>query len=77
MPNEPAQSAPSMAANALDKALNGAGGSLVTGVAPVNDLTSMVVKKKKKVPETNGSTKRKAHDDTESPLEKKAKLEEP
>ena len=75
-PNEPAESAPSMAANAVDKALNRAGGSLVTSVAPVNDLTSMVVKKKKKPTEANGPTKRKA-DDAESPSEKKAKLDEP
>lgn len=65
-----------MAATALDQALNGAGGSGVAGPAPVNDLTSMVVKKKKKAPETNGSTKRKADDDAGSPSEKKAKLEE-
>ena len=75
-PNEPVESAPSMAANALDKALNSSGGSLATGVAPVNDLTSMVVKKKKKAPETNESTKRKADDDAGSPSEKKAKFEE-
>lgn len=74
-PNEPTESAPALAANALDKALNRAGGSLVTSVAPVNDLTSMVVKKKKPT-ETNGPTKRKA-DDAESPSEKKAKLDEP
>jgi len=73
-PNEPAVSAPALAAKALDQELNvTAAGS---GSAAVNDLTSMVVKKKKKAPDTNGVGKRKADDDAGSPSEKKAKLEE-
>lgn len=75
-PNESGVSAPAMAAKALDQELNG-GTAEASGPIPVNDLTSMVVKKKKKAPETNGtaSGKRKADDDVGSPSEKKAKLE--
>ena len=86
IPNEPALSAPALAAKVLDQELNAPS---VTAAAsaplPVNDLTS-VVKKKKKPPvdgnteppkEAAGATKRKAeHDASSSPSEKKAKLEE-
>ncbi|KAI0070803.1 hypothetical protein K474DRAFT_1669694 [Panus rudis PR-1116 ss-1] len=85
IPNEPKESAPELAAKALDAELN-AGPSSSSASAPtqVNDLTSIVKKKKKAPapePETNGaasisSGKRKAEDDgSESPSEKKAKLE--
>jgi HAT1-interacting factor 1 len=75
-PNEPIASAPALVAKALDQELNaattaGSSGSLGT----VNDLTSMVVKKKK-APDTNLAGKRKADDDTGSPSEKKVRLEE-
>jgi HAT1-interacting factor 1 len=73
-PNEPTASAPALVAKALDQELNA--GSSGSAPAAVNDLTSMVVKKKKKVPDTNGTGKRKADDDAGSPSEKKAKLEE-
>jgi HAT1-interacting factor 1 len=36
----------------------------------------MVVKKKKKAPDTNGASKRKADNNAGSPSEKKAKLED-
>jgi len=73
-PSEPTASAPALAAKALDQELNaGIAGSSRSGSA-VNDLTSMVVKKKKKVPEPNVASKRKADNDAESPSEKKAKL---
>ena len=43
---------------------------------PVNDLTTMV-KKKKKAPDANGAEKRKADDESSnSPAEKKARLED-
>ena len=57
-PNEePTGSAPELAARALDKELNGAGASapLASSSAQVNDLTS-IVKKKKKAPDVNGQT---------------------
>jgi len=76
-PNEPAVSAPALVAKALDQELNVAtAGSSGSGSTAVNDLTSMVVKKKKKAPDTNGAGKRKADDDPGSPSEKRAKLEE-
>ncbi|KAI0046489.1 hypothetical protein FA95DRAFT_1542504 [Auriscalpium vulgare] len=66
-------SAPELAARALDRELK----SSSSAQLPVNDLTGMVKKKKKAVPEANGAEKRKAEDDgTHSPPEKKAKLEE-
>lgn len=75
---EPTDSAPDLVAKALDKELNGAAGASSTPVQ-VNDLTS-IVKKKKKAPDAtangNGSTKRKADDDpVGSPGDKKMKLE--
>ena len=75
-PNEPTASAPTLAAKALDQELN-AGPLGSSGPAPVNDLTSMVVKRKRKAPDTNGAGgKRKADDDAGDMSEKKAKLEE-
>lgn len=71
-----------MVARALDRELNLPGATVSDPSKPVvvNDLTSMVVKRKKKPVEsngveTNGSGKRKAEDD--APIEpKKAKVEE-
>jgi HAT1-interacting factor 1 len=62
----------------LDKELNvGSSSSSVPTQTAVNDLTSMVVKKKKKVPEDSSTAKRKA-DDAETPnSEKKARLDTP
>lgn len=73
-----------MVARALDSELksggSGASAPAAIGQLPVNDLTTMVKKKKKPVePEvvTSGSgEKRKADDESESPKEKKARLEE-
>jgi HAT1-interacting factor 1 len=70
-PSEPTASAPALVAKALDQELNA--GSSGSTPAVVNDLTSMVVKKKKKAPDTG---KRKADGDAGSPSEKKAKLED-
>ena len=69
-------SAPDLAAKALDAALNGSGSaSAPINPAVVNDLTSIVKKKKKApAPEVNGS-KRKADEDVGS-NEKKARLDE-
>ena len=75
-------SAPELAQRALDRELNAA--PAPSQDRPVNDLTSMVVKKKKKVPpapapETSGAAeKRKAEGgetETAAP-DKKARLEE-
>jgi SHNi-TPR. len=79
MPSESLETtAPVLAAQALDKALNaGPSSEPVATQTAVNDLTSMVVKKKKKVPEDSSTAKRKA-DDAETPnSEKKAKLDTP
>ncbi|EIM86597.1 uncharacterized protein STEHIDRAFT_111072 [Stereum hirsutum FP-91666 SS1] len=88
-PNEIHESAPEMVARALDSELNKTGGSGATagaqaavGQLPVNDLTTMVKKKKKPVVEpevvtTGSGEKRKADEESESPKEKKARLEEP
>ncbi|KAA1469094.1 hypothetical protein DENSPDRAFT_834628 [Dentipellis sp. KUC8613] len=75
-PNEGHSSAPALVAQALDKELNaGAPQVNANGQLPVNDLTS-VVKKKKKAPEEGSAEKRKAEDDgSNSPAEKKARLE--
>jgi HAT1-interacting factor 1 len=72
-------SAPELAQRALDRELNAA--SAVSQDLPVNDLTSMVVKKKKKaqpVPEASSTVeKRKAEDEeAQTPPDKKARLEE-
>jgi HAT1-interacting factor 1 len=87
----PASTAPEMAAQSLDEILNrhfasstGSGSNLAstttTAAAPVNDLTSIVRKKKPAKPavEGNGGVKRKAEeiDDEKSALDKKAKLDE-
>ncbi|KAK0467181.1 uncharacterized protein EV420DRAFT_670911 [Desarmillaria tabescens] len=76
-PNESVtESAPAMVAHALDKELN-AGSAVVPNQEPVvNDLTSMVVKKKKKAPEDTSAVKRKAEDDAQdSNCEKKPKVD--
>ncbi|KIM90564.1 hypothetical protein PILCRDRAFT_1835 [Piloderma croceum F 1598] len=73
-PSEPTASAPALVAKALDQELNA--GSSKSDPAAVNDLTSMVVKKKKKASDTNGAGKRKADGDAGSPSEKKTKLED-
>ncbi|KAH9004443.1 hypothetical protein EDB86DRAFT_2797544, partial [Lactarius hatsudake] len=73
-------SAPELAQRALDRELNGAPAPLQD--LPVNDLTSMVVKKKKKapvpVPEASGAAeKRKAEgEEALTPPDKKARLDE-
>ncbi|KAG0699897.1 hypothetical protein DFH29DRAFT_656653 [Suillus ampliporus] len=77
-PSEPTESAPAMVARALDAELNAKPVSVPGQPAVVNDLTSLVVKKKKKAAETDAPAKRRA-DDGEgegSPTAKKAKLEE-
>lgn len=84
LPNEPNESAPALAARALDQEL-GAPSAVPAAATQVNDLTAMVKKKKKPpvdaVPDVtaasaaNGSTKRKA-DDEEAPSEKKPRIEE-
>ncbi|KAH9951161.1 hypothetical protein B0H21DRAFT_776245 [Amylocystis lapponica] len=76
-PDKPDESAPALAAKALDSELNASSAS--TGAPPqtmVNDLTG-IVKKKKKAPEANGTGKRKAEDEDMVPSssEKKAKRE--
>ncbi|KAK0489085.1 hypothetical protein IW261DRAFT_394003 [Armillaria novae-zelandiae] len=76
-PNESvSESAPAMAAHALDRELN-AGSTVVPNQEPiVNDLTSMVVKKKKKAPEDTSANKRKAEEDVQdSNCEKKPKVD--
>jgi HAT1-interacting factor 1 len=76
-PSEPAGvlSAPALAAQALDQELNARASLSGSNQTTVNDLTSMVVKKKKKQPQDNG-VKRKAGDDADgSGSDKKAKLE--
>jgi HAT1-interacting factor 1 len=72
-------SAPELAHRALDRELNATASARQD--QPVNDLTSMVVKKKKKaaaVPEASGvAEKRKAEDgDAQTSQDKKARLEE-
>jgi HAT1-interacting factor 1 len=75
-------SAPELAQRALDRELNAEHTSTARQDLPVNDLTSMVVKKKKKaplVPEASGTIeKRKAEDEAQTPLDrdKKARVEE-
>lgn len=89
IPNEPGMSAPALVAKSLDQELNaGPAASIVKSESlPVNDLTSVVKKKKKPavdVPVTeearaneSTSTKRKAEDDdANSPVDKKVKLED-
>lgn len=77
-PNESlTASAPALVAQALDRELNaGPSSSSNTNTSVVNDLTSMVVKKKKKVLEDSNVGKRKADEEAE-PLnvDKKPKLE--
>jgi len=66
-----------MAARALDAELNARSVSVPGQPQMVNDLTSLVVKKKKKPAEAEPSTKRRADngDGDTSPTAKKAKLE--
>ncbi|KAI0630693.1 hypothetical protein C8Q77DRAFT_1063100 [Trametes polyzona] len=80
-PNEPSESAPALAAKALDAELNGGPAPAAPAAqTEVHDLTGLV-KKKKKNPEangtaSNGAVKRKAEDDAEeTQSEKKAKLD--
>ncbi|KAI0309154.1 hypothetical protein OF83DRAFT_41342 [Amylostereum chailletii] len=84
-PNDVHASAPVLAARALDQELNGTSSSGSKAPAPVNDLTSMVVRKKKKAPEpapdasassTTGPEKRKADEEMQTPPEKKMKLDD-
>jgi len=73
-----------LAQRALDRELNAVPAPRQD--LPVNDLTSMVVKKKKKAPapapvavpgESGGAEKRKAEDEeAQTPPDKKARLEE-
>ncbi|KAH6916042.1 hypothetical protein BKA70DRAFT_1140021 [Coprinopsis sp. MPI-PUGE-AT-0042] len=76
LPADGQTNAVEMAAKALDKELNATGSS--GAPAPVNDLTSIVKKKKKPVPEEgNAAGKRKAESEVEdSSAEKKVRLEE-
>ncbi|KAI0306102.1 hypothetical protein B0F90DRAFT_964580 [Multifurca ochricompacta] len=71
-------SAPELVQRALDRELNAA--PVVRQDLPVNDLTSMVVKKKKKAPVLDASSvaeKRKAEDEeAQTPLDKKARLQD-
>ena len=85
-PGEIHESAPVLAAKALDKELNAASSTSESIYAQVNDLTAIVKKKKKPAPEANGgdvpasaaTAKRKAEDDgSESSSEKKAKIDTP
>ncbi|OSD04691.1 hypothetical protein PYCCODRAFT_1465664 [Trametes coccinea BRFM310] len=81
-PNELSESAPALAAKALDAELNTVPATVAAPSTEVHDLTGLVKKKKKNPetdcsPPTNGSAKRKAEDDSEdAQSEKKAKLEE-
>lgn len=77
-PSEPTESAPAMAARVLDAELNTKPVSVTGQPAVVNDLTSLVVKKKKKATKVDTPAKRRADDgeDDGSPTAKKAKLEE-
>ncbi|OJA21553.1 hypothetical protein AZE42_03234 [Rhizopogon vesiculosus] len=77
-PNELTESAPAMAARALDAELNARPVSVPGQPALVNDLTSLVVKRKKKPAEADAPTKRRAEDGEGdvSPTAKKAKLEQ-
>lgn len=76
--NIPSTTAPALAAQELDSELNAAPSA--SAPATVNDLTMLVVRKKKAPSETGGNNgltaKRKAEPDGESSADKKAKLEE-
>ncbi|KIM44584.1 hypothetical protein M413DRAFT_356741 [Hebeloma cylindrosporum] len=80
-PNESlATSAPALAAQALDRELNAGGSSSASKAAPaiVNDLTSIVKKKKKVAPEDPSAGKRKAESEAEpTNADKKVKLDTP
>ena len=85
IPNEPGLSVPALVAKALDQELNVASS---TKSLPVNDLTSVVKKKKKPAAEAEtpqldsetsaaNPTKRKAEDDgSSSPTDKRPRVEE-
>ncbi|KAJ3516947.1 hypothetical protein NLJ89_g813 [Agrocybe chaxingu] len=71
-------SAPALAAQALDKELNAGTSSSSAAPAIVNDLTSIVKKKKKPAPEDSNAVKRKADGDAEPVnTDKKVKLDTP
>lgn len=72
-PSEPTQSAPALAAKALDDELNVRSVAVPGQLPVVHDLTSMVKKKKKPV-DTEGNSKRKADGDNKDTPPKKAKL---
>jgi HAT1-interacting factor 1 len=68
-----------LAKRALDRELNATSTARQDLPVKVNDLTSMVVKKKKKAPapEASAAEKRKAEDaEAQPPQDKKARLEE-
>lgn len=75
-------SAPELAQRALDRELNAAAPPVSRPNLPVNDLTSMVVKKKKKAPApapeaSSAAEKRKAEDEeAQTPQDKKARLDD-
>jgi HAT1-interacting factor 1 len=74
-PREPTESAPVLAAQALDQELNGSRSLSVSDQSNINDLT-MIVKKKKKCAEDDEKMKRKANHEMDGPLsEKKVKRE--
>ena len=79
-PNESlAQTAPAMAAEALDRELNSHSSAPTpsTSAPVINNLTS-TVKRKKKGPENTTSSKRKAEDEVEpSKMDKKVRLDTP
>jgi HAT1-interacting factor 1 len=75
-PSEPALSAPALVAQALDQELNARVSLPSTNQTVVNDLTSMVVKKKKRAPQDhdNGGKRKADHNGAESPTsDKRAK----
>ncbi|KAF8159579.1 hypothetical protein B0H34DRAFT_409503 [Crassisporium funariophilum] len=72
-----ATSAPALVAQALDRELNAGSSSTDKKPTVVNDLTSMVTKKKKKVPVDSNVAKRKADGEAEQLIDKKPKLDSP
>ncbi|TFK26223.1 hypothetical protein FA15DRAFT_693312 [Coprinopsis marcescibilis] len=78
-PNEThAESAPELAAQALDNELNGGVNGSASAPQKVNDLTSIVKKKKKAQEDSASAGKRKAEAEVEdNASEKKARLEAP
>lgn len=81
-PADSFESAPALVAKALDKELNVVSPSKVigSGANVVNDLSSLVVKKKKKAQDANsiqanGSSKRKLDEDELNAGDKRVKLD--